>query len=337
MKIEKIVLNEARNVTLTAYVQAAGGEFRNIPKRPAVLVLPGGGYAFCSEREADPVAVAYLKAGYQAFILRYSVKEHNTWPNPLDDYEQAMALIRSRADDWFLYADKIAVVGFSAGGHLAGAAAAMSVNRPNAAVLAYAAVAGATIKMCSETAPDVVAAVDIRTCPCFVFTTRDDNVVPASNSIEFIAALDKHGISYESHFYAYGPHGISTGDASVMAPDAVLCDRAPRWVEDSIGWLKDVFGDFGEGGLTEPRCPARINDDGGDTLTVDCTLGYLLKNAKAKAMLEPVIAAGLQAQSYGPGVDAMGFLLLLRLRDVLRFAKASPDDVAAIDRQLRGL
>ena len=57
----------------------------------------------------------YLKAGYQTFILRYSVREDAAWPTPLDDYEQAMELIRSKAEDWNLYPDKIAVIGFSAG------------------------------------------------------------------------------------------------------------------------------------------------------------------------------------------------------------------------------
>ena len=71
MRVEQIVLNKERNVTLTAYLQEVGGEFRNVTKRPAMLVLPGGGYQFCSDREADPVAMPYLKAGYQVFILRF--------------------------------------------------------------------------------------------------------------------------------------------------------------------------------------------------------------------------------------------------------------------------
>jgi len=335
MKTEFIVLNERRNVTLTAYILDAGGEFKNIPKRPAVLILPGGGYAFCSDREADPAAMPYLQAGYHAFILRYSVKEHKTWPNPLDDYEQAITTIRSRAGEWNVYADKIAVVGFSAGGHLAGAAAVMSDNRPDAAILGYAAVSGVTIKMCSATAPDIIGAVDNKTCPCFVFTTVDDNVVPAKNSIAFIEALDNCGVAYESHFYAYGPHGISTGDKSVMAPDARLCERAPRWVGDSIGWLRDMFGDFGQGRMTEPRCPARLNDDGGAYLSVDCTLAHALKFEKAAKILEPVVKTGIKAANFGDGVDAMGFLSHFKLRDVFAFADMPKTAMDVIDAQLK--
>ena len=129
MEKEVIVLNEARKVTLTAYLQDVEGEFGNIPKRPGILVLPGGGYQMCSDREADPVAFPYLKAGYQVFVLRYSVKKDALWPQPLEDYDAAMDLIRSRAQEWKLYPDKIAVIGFSAGGHLAGAAATMTTLR----------------------------------------------------------------------------------------------------------------------------------------------------------------------------------------------------------------
>ena len=82
MEREVITLNGERDVTLTTYTQRAGGEFRRAPRRPAVLILPGGGYAMCSEREADPVAFAYLAAGFQAFVLRYSVGKHAAWPNP---------------------------------------------------------------------------------------------------------------------------------------------------------------------------------------------------------------------------------------------------------------
>ena len=137
MHQEIITLSEERNVTLTAMIQDVGGEFRGITARPAVLVIPGGGYLFCSDREADPVALAYMKAGYHAFILRYSVGEYSEWPQPLEDYEQAMECILKNADKWHVIKDKIAAIGFSAGGHLAGAAATMSRHRPAAAILGY--------------------------------------------------------------------------------------------------------------------------------------------------------------------------------------------------------
>jgi acetyl esterase/lipase len=253
MKTEIIVLNTERNVTLTAYIQNTGGEFGNIVKRPVMLVLPGGGYSICSDREADPVALPYLKAGYQVFILRYSLKKDAAWPQPLNDYEQAVELIRSKTDEWHLYADRVAVVGFSAGGHLAGAAATMARNKPDAAILGYA-VLSDDVKGCNRSAPDTISAVSEETCPCFIFATRNDSAVPVRNSIRFMDALAAKGIAFESHIYAYGPHGFSTADSSVQSAEG-LCDRVQSWVSDSIGWLKDMFGDFGNGCMTKPRCP----------------------------------------------------------------------------------
>ena len=90
MKTIEVTLNEKRNVRLTAFIQDVGKEYRNITKRPGVLVIPGGGYMFCSDREAEPVALAYLNAGYDAFILRYTINEVGSWPDPLQDYEDAM-------------------------------------------------------------------------------------------------------------------------------------------------------------------------------------------------------------------------------------------------------
>lgn len=301
MHIVKIVLNEQRNVTLTAFLQDVGGEFRHITKRPAVLVLPGGGYSMCSEREADPVALSYLQAGYQAFVLRYSVQEHAVWPNPLNDYEQAMELICSKTDEWNIYPDKIAVIGFSAGGHLAAAAATIAKNKPCAVVLGYPAVEGDTIQHYQPTAPDMVSAIDYNTSPCFVFATRTDNIVPISNTLNFTRALAENGISFESHIYAYGPHGFSVDNSSVVTSDTRICDRVPNWVSDSIGWLKDMLGDFAEGAMTEPKCGKRINDNSAEYLSVDCTIGCLMSNAQARAILQPMMAAAQEkvAQRYG--------------------------------------
>ena len=241
MKAEKIVLSEERNVTLTAYIQKTGGEFSNIEKRPVMIVLPGGGYEFCSDREADPVALVYLQAGFQAFVLRYSVKEHKAWRNPLDDYEQAYRLICEKSEEWAVDTDKIAVIGFSAGGHLAGCAATVSACKPKAAVLGYPVLNRKSINWYSEEATDVVSAVDESTCPCFIFASRNDSTVPIENSIEFIDALNKNGVGFECHIYSDAPHGFSVADETVNAKALDMCSRTPNWKADSVAWLKEIF------------------------------------------------------------------------------------------------
>ena len=328
MICETLVLNPQRNVTLTAYIQEVGGSFSYIPKRPAILVIPGGGYQYCSNRESDPVALAYLKAGFQAFVLRYSVGSHAVWPNPLEDYEQAMELIRAKADQWNLYPDKVAVIGFSAGGHLAAAAATMSRNRPNAAILGYAVTEDVT--GCNPTAPDPVAAVDRNTCPCFIFATRTDEIVPVENSVNFMSAMIRAGISFESHIYSYGPHGFSTCETAVFETSRLHSDRVPNWVEDSIGWLKEILGDFGDGEMTAPKCKPYVSDDFAETLSVDCTIGHLLKNESARLVLKDLVA---QAEQFG--AEQAPLFGKMTPRGLYGFMKVPKEVIEALDAQLK--
>jgi len=348
MKTEVITLNESRNVTLTTYIQAVGGEFGNIVKRPAMLVIPGGGYQFCSDREAEPVAMPYLKAGFQVFILRYSVKQDAIWPNPLEDYEQAMELIRSKEEEWKLYPDKVAVIGFSAGGHLAGCAATMSRNRPNAAVLGYA-VLGEDVKGCNPSAPDSIAAVTVDTCPCFLFSTRTDNVVPIDNSTRFMTALAEAGVAFESHIYSYGPHGFSTCDSSVQSLEGISV-RAPQWVDDSIGWLKEILGDFADGCMSQPKCPLRVNEDHQPWLSVDCSMKLLQSNPHSKGILDymfQMMQSGAasnyadnplfksESDKDGGEFNALSLVTNMRLRDVLNFGQVPENVIEDINTQLQ--
>ena len=288
MKTEIIVLNEHRNVTLTTYIQEVGGRFDYIEKRPAIIILPGGGYQYLSHREAEPVVYPYLTAGYQVFVLRYSVGEHATWPNPLNDFDEAINLIRSQSDKWHVYEDKIAVIGFSAGGHLASAAATMAKHRPNAALLGYA-VTGEDVKGCNSTAPDTTKYVDKYTCPCFIFATRTDALVPIGNSVNFMSALTEAQIAFESHIYAYGPHGFSTCNSSVLNPNTEITERTSNWINDSIGWLKDMFGDFSSTGFSKPKCSRYSTHDYDEYLSIDSSIGLLLKYKGINKNLDEIL------------------------------------------------
>ncbi len=340
MKTEVITLNEARNVTLSTYIQEVGGKFANISKRPAIIIIPGGGYQYCSDREAEPVAFTYLKAGYQVFVLRYSVNKDATWPNPLSDYEQAMDLVRGRADEWNIYEDRIAVAGFSAGGHLAASAATMSRNRPNAAILGYAVTMEYLAKLCEKTAPDVISAVDKDTCPCFVFSSRTDTTVPIENSTNFINALVKHDISFESHIYSYGPHGFSTADSSVLRPGTEISNRTKNWVNDSIEWLKEVFGDFGDGKMTEPKYKNKVVDDTDEYLSLDCTMGLLKSNDHANKLLKPIFQKQMEEMKGLKKWESLDkdlvehFVNKMTLRSVLEFAKVNQGVIKQFDTEL---
>lgn len=133
MQTQTIQLYENRtDVTLTAYILDDSGEMLKGRKRPAILVCPGGAYVFCSDREAEPVALRFAAMGYHAFVLRYSVYNKGVmvdprgelpvdpdsqYPNAMCDAAAAMLCIRDHSDDWLVDADRIFLSGYSAGAH----------------------------------------------------------------------------------------------------------------------------------------------------------------------------------------------------------------------------
>ncbi len=249
--------------TLTAYLIDDNSTYPARRMRPAVLICPGGGYGFCSEREAEPVALQYMAAGYTAFVLDYSVAP-NRYPEPQKDVSEAIKLIRSHADEWGIDKDKIAIMGFSAGGHLAASLATMwdkeplrtedGANRPNAAILCYPVISsfpeiahmGSFDALCGDDAELKVEMsleyqVSEKTPPCFLWHTFEDNAVPVENSLVFAAALKKAGVSCEMHIFPYGDHGLSLANSDTAWGEGGIVERVQEWVPLSIKWLNALF------------------------------------------------------------------------------------------------
>ena len=243
MQTEKFILNEERNVTLTSYIQDISPEMKHLDKRPAILVLPGGGYFMCSDREAEPVALAYLAEGYNAFVLRYSILEHSTFPNPLDDACKAISFIRENAEKFNILPDKVAAIGFSAGGHLCAALSTMGEEKPNACVLGYPCILDYMSKHLPAPIPSLDDKISSETPPTFIFAASDDGAVPLDNSLKFALGLDKYKIPYELHIFQKGNHGFSTGTSVVVADskNQEICKPTVYWVQRSIDWLYDIF------------------------------------------------------------------------------------------------
>ena len=107
-------------ISLTSYVRPRTGEMlADNGARWAVLILPGGGYTCTAFGEGEPVALSFLAAGVQAFVLNYSVAP-DRWPLAFLETAAALAWIRDRHETFGIRPDRIALCGFSAGGHLAG-------------------------------------------------------------------------------------------------------------------------------------------------------------------------------------------------------------------------
>ncbi len=272
MKCERIYLYEDRqDVYLDTYIRDTSREYP-VNKRPAMLIFPGGGYGMCSDREAEPIANQYLALGMSCFVLRYSVGENASrrmpdFSQPLLDASLAMSIIRKNAEEWNVDSDKIAIIGFSAGGHLAGSLATMwndkaifdelkipeGSNKPDAAILCYPVLTfgelthgGTRDNLLGKYKDDenfikkysLENNVSSDTPPTFIMHTAEDGAVPVKNSLLFASALSEKKIPYELHIFPFGGHGMSTGTKEVCT---VLNEYAGRWVELSAKWLKLTF------------------------------------------------------------------------------------------------
>ena len=253
-------------------------------KRRAMLVIPGGGYGMVSEREAEPIARKFYAEGYNTFILTYSVTDHGKnndrvfdekrgLPKPLLEASKAMALIRRDADRYNIDPDKIAIIGFSAGGHLAASLATMwhldfvrenagieyGENKPNAAILSYPVITpapvvgheGSFLNLLNRSADyekdkkfyTVSEHVDENTCPCFLWHTAGDTCVPVEGSLIMSAALSKAKVPFELHVYPGGVHGYSTAEADVLqGKQSKDARHASDWVRNAVRWLEYTLG-----------------------------------------------------------------------------------------------
>lgn len=242
MKHEVLHLTH-EGVTLETYVLDPSPEMKHMDFRPAVLVFPGGAYAFCSDREAEPIASKFLAMGFSAFVLRYSLGKNADFPTPLEDAEEALNLMMNRAAEWHIDSKKIAVCGFSAGGHLAAALGTLGKVKPAALILGYPCI---TKELCDSDVlvakvPPLDERVDSSTPPTFLFATANDDLVPVSNSLAFASALDKNGVSFELHIFSDGPHGLATADYVTNGFTHLDEDGTGTWLRLCRAWLFRQF------------------------------------------------------------------------------------------------
>lgn len=224
--------------------------------RGAVLICPGGGYAGLAPHEAEPIARRVNACGLHAFVVMYRVAPHRH-PAPLRDAARALRIIRRNAEAWRVRPDRIAVCGFSAGGHLA---ASLGVHwdrdelrggdeldgvsaRPDALILGYPVISseagvhrGSFRNLLGPApAPDLRRLMSLEhqvtaeTPPTFLWHTADDAVVPVENSLVFARALRDHDVPFELHVYPHGAHGLGlAGDDEHVA----------TWMDLCCGWLR---------------------------------------------------------------------------------------------------
>lgn len=244
MKTERIPLSRS-DVTLTTYLHDLSPKFPNAVRRQTVLILPGGGYETLSDREAEPVALAYLAQGFNAFVLRYSVGAAAHWPQPLEDAEEAMELIVENSERWNVDCGRIAVAGFSAGGHLAAALALQGKVKPAAMVLGYASLGEPQCSLMAMQPPALLGTADGAAPPAFLFATYEDEIVPVTQTLRFAAELAEKEVPVECHVFQHGIHGLSLAKPFTSSGRAAKVDEdVQQWHPMSVRWLHRLWGDY---------------------------------------------------------------------------------------------
>lgn len=249
--------------TLSTYIIQDEGYMLEYGLHPAILICPGGGYGNVSSREGDPIARRFSAAGYQAFVLDYEVMT-TPFPSHLLTAAKAVAFIRENAKEWHINPEKVFVIGFSAGGHLAASLGTLwnrsfvkdtlgyhnQEHRPTGMILSYPVITSGEfahhdsfrnllLHRYSDSSlqqTSLEKQVSKETVPTFIWHTYEDKTVPVENALLFATALRQQGIPLEMHIFPYGPHGLS------LATPEVGCIEGEYtvWPDLAIRWAKNL-------------------------------------------------------------------------------------------------
>lgn len=234
-------------------------------KRPAVIVIPGGGYAMCSKREGEPIALEFLARGFQVFILWYlNSLEGVAYPEQLTEIACAVDYVKKHAAEFSVNPNEIFPVGFSAGGHLTASLAnlynemeeicGLSLDcKPTATGLCYPVIYNdghvGSFNNLLQGFPEEERAVLVKklclyervnadTPPAFIFSTAEDATVPPKNAMLYAMAMAEHGVPFELHVYPKGAHGLANCNQEIsgMYGDAIVQSKA--WLDSCAAFFR---------------------------------------------------------------------------------------------------
>lgn len=255
---------EDEKISLDAYLADPYKTF----KRKAILVIPGGGYGcLCSDREGEPIALAFLPYGYNAFVLKYSVARVRTFPAQLIEAALAIKHIKDHAEEYAIDPEELFVTGFSAGGHLAACCGILwkhpavyeavdmpyGYNKPKGILPIYPVVHGhegsfknlwGTDEPTEEQRQQTYLHlhVDKDSVPAFLLHTFRDQVVPVQDTLDLANAYVKAGVPFEMHVYPNGPHGMALAN-EITAWDgdpAYVNPEIAKWVGMAAAWMNNL-------------------------------------------------------------------------------------------------
>lgn len=260
--LHKII--ELEGAKAYTYFWDSSKEMRPFEKRPVVVVCPGGGYGFTSDREAEPIALKFMAMGYHAVVLRYSVAPER-YPKQLLQLGSLIKHIKEHAEEYHADPNKIFVSGFSAGGHLAASygvfwekeelwkeiGASKKDVKPAGLILSYPVITSGEYAHHDsfknllghqyEELKEMMSLekqVTKNTPPTFLWHTFTDNLVPVENSLLFFSALRKEGVPCEMHIYPCGDHGLALANKETgNAQGGGMQKECESWISLVETWL----------------------------------------------------------------------------------------------------
>ena len=238
-----------------------------IPPRRSIVICPGGGYAYRSDREAEPIALVFASRGFNCFVAEYRVAPA-VHPAPLFDVAHAVAWVRAHAAEYHADPNAIAVMGFSAGGHAAGHLGVRwhdealmadfgltpAMTRPNALVLCYPVITGGEFAhrgsfenltgsgdLSVHAAYSLEERVTAQTPPTFLWHTFEDGAVPVENTLMMASALRRSGVMTEVHIFPRGGHGLALCNPLTSTDPSQNLPECAQWTDMAARFLKTVL------------------------------------------------------------------------------------------------
>ena len=254
---------------ISAYIPENSEEININKKRETIIICPGGGYEFTSDREAEPIALKFVAQGFNAVVIRYSIAPVR-YPNALLELAETVRYVREKEKEWNVDTEKVIVCGFSAGGHLAGSLGVLWNNeiiekyldikneevKPNAMILCYPVISsgefahkGSFDSLLGEKEAEISREnlsleklVSIETPKTFLWHTFDDGTVPVQNSLLFSNALASNKVQFELHIYPSGVHGLGLCEeiTAMNGRSEHINSHIASWFNLACQWIKTL-------------------------------------------------------------------------------------------------